>query len=249
MLILPLSIVLSFLAPLPQRSSGRDIAVTSFTAHPSAALAPLASADLDGVAEQCAAHVEEPLPRAISAAGSTAIQAANERRRHLKIVQRVVIHERRRTCDPQLSADGNDTDPDPFNKLLLSLLIDAIGMATYLLPVAGETGDLAWAPISAYLIYQLYGNGLISGLAFAEELLPGLDIIPTATIAWVLENTEFGRRFAGKAPSPSQAPPSTPPSTPWENTQPPPDIGRSTTSASDGLKRAEGFVVDEDKSV
>ena len=171
MLILPLSIVLSFLAPLPQRSSGRDIAVTSFTAHPSAARAPLASADLDGVAEQCAAHVEEPLPRAISAAGSTAIQAANEGRRHLKIVQRVVIHERRRTCDPQLSADGNETDPDPFNKLLLSLLIDAIGMATYLLPVAGETGDLAWAPISAYLIYQLYGNGLISGLAFAEELL------------------------------------------------------------------------------
>ena len=40
--------------------------------------------------------------------------------------------------------------------------------------VAGEAGDLAWAPISAYLVYQLYGNGLISGLAFAEALLPGL---------------------------------------------------------------------------
>ena len=31
-----------------------------------------------------------------------------------------------------------------------------------------------------------------SGVAFAEELLPGLDVIPTATIGWLLENTQFG---------------------------------------------------------
>ena len=39
-----------------------------------------------------------------------------------------------------------------------------------------------------------------AGLGFAEELLPGLDIIPTATIAWVLENTELGQNLNGKAP-------------------------------------------------
>jgi hypothetical protein len=39
-----------------------------------------------------------------------------------------------------------------------------------------------------------------AGIAFAEELLPGLDIIPTATIAWVLENTELGQNLNGKAP-------------------------------------------------
>ena len=39
-----------------------------------------------------------------------------------------------------------------------------------------------------------------AGIAFTEELLPGLDIIPTATIAWVLENTELGQNLNGKAP-------------------------------------------------
>ena len=94
-----------------------------------------------------------------------------------------------------------EQDREALNKLFLSIAIDIIGMATYIVPVAGEAGDLAWAPISAYLIYQLYGNGVISGLAFAEELLPGLDIIPTATIAWILENTDIGRNFSGKSPS------------------------------------------------
>jgi len=111
---------------------------------------------------------------------------------------------------------------EKLNKLFLSIVIDIIGMATYAVPVAGEAGDIAWAPISAYLVYQLYGNGLISGLAFAEELLPGLDIIPTATIAWILENTEFGQTFAGKAPAgaPGVAPPG--------------------AEKGDGMKRAEG---------
>ena len=40
---------------------------------------------------------------------------------------------------------------------------------------------------------------MLSGLALAEELLPGTDFIPTATIGWLLENTDFGRNFNGKA--------------------------------------------------
>ncbi|KAL1526750.1 hypothetical protein AB1Y20_015446 [Prymnesium parvum] len=78
-------------------------------------------------------------------------------------------------------------------KLLISVLIDLIGMATYVVPVLGEAGDFAWAPISSLVVYQLYGNAVISGLALAEELLPGTDIIPTATIAWLLENTRLSQ--------------------------------------------------------
>jgi len=120
------------------------------------------------------------------------------------------------------AAERAEAEQEKLNKLLLSILIDIIGAATYLVPVVGEAGDVAWAPISAYLIYQLYGNGILSGLAFAEELLPGLDIVPTATIAWVLENTEFGRNIAGNAPPPT------------------------TLSKEQGgdMKRAEGSVVD-----
>ena len=130
-------------------------------------------------------------------------------------------------------------DTEKVTKLLVSILIDVIGVLTYAVPAIGEAGDLAWAPISAYLVYQLYGNGLIAGIAFAEELLPGLDIIPTATIAWVLENTEFGQNLAGKAP-PRGVEDSPPP--PW---QAPPPASASPREGS-SMKRTEGSVVDED---
>ncbi|CAM9965602.1 unnamed protein product, partial [Ectocarpus sp. 13 AM-2016] len=43
-----------------------------------------------------------------------------------------------------------------------------------------------------------------SGLAFVEEILPGFDVIPTATIAWFLTNSEIGQNVtnaaAGKKP-------------------------------------------------
>ena len=56
-----------------------------------------------------------------------------------------------------------DEQQAKLTKLLVSILIDLIGVLTYAVPAIGEVGDLAWAPISALLIYNLYGNGLIAG--------------------------------------------------------------------------------------
>ena len=119
-----------------------------------------------------------------------------------------------------------------LTKLLVCILIDIVGVASYALPAVGEVGDLAWAPVSAYLVYSLFGNGLIAGLAFAEELLPGLDIIPTATIAWLLENTEVGQNLNAQAPSSSGSPPSWQP--PWSSEAESRDAGGDA-----GMKRAE----------
>lgn len=86
---------------------------------------------------------------------------------------------------------GSSSSPSPYeqeklSKLLLSILIDVVGFSSYALPALGEAGDVAWAPISAALIQFLYGNIFLSGLGLVEELLPGADFIPTATIAWFL---------------------------------------------------------------
>ena len=44
---------------------------------------------------------------------------------------------------------------------------------------------------------------------FAEEVLPGLDVVPTATIGWLLENTELGRSVnEASAPPPKADAPS-----------------------------------------
>ena len=74
----------------------------------------------------------------------------------------------------------NFNDTAKNKKLALSLLFDAIGFIPFI--------DLIWAPVSTYLMTQMYkGNkGKIAGaITFIEEILPGLDFIPTFTLMWV----------------------------------------------------------------
>src|SRR5438270_13166699 len=74
----------------------------------------------------------------------------------------------------------------PMPSLLACLLLDAIGSAVILIPVAGE---IIWAPISAFLYWRMFGfrKGFFGGVfSFVEELIPGLDFIPTFTISWAL---------------------------------------------------------------
>ncbi|PCI00309.1 MAG: hypothetical protein COB81_09120 [Flavobacteriaceae bacterium] len=72
--------------------------------------------------------------------------------------------------------------------LFLSLLFDAIGMLSFTVPVLGESFDIIWAPIAAFLIFKMYKGteGKIAGaVTFIEEAMPGLDIIPTFTLTWI----------------------------------------------------------------
>ncbi len=77
--------------------------------------------------------------------------------------------------------------------LAICIAMDVIGMATYLLPVLGEFGDIVWAPISGYIFYKLFGGrfGLIGGVLNAlEEIIPYTDIIPSFTIAWYIRKKQ-----------------------------------------------------------
>lgn len=73
----------------------------------------------------------------------------------------------------------NFEDTSKYKMLVLSLLFDAIGFITFI--------DIIWAPVSAYLMTKMYKGqtGKIAGtFSFIEEIIPGLDIIPTFTITW-----------------------------------------------------------------
>ena len=103
------------------------------------------------------------------------------------------------------SGGGGASELTREGKLIVSILIDLIGMSTYLLPVAGEGADVGWAPVSAALIFWLYGSGIFAAAGFAEEILPGLDFVPTATIAWFLTQSDAGQRIVEKV-TPEAAP-------------------------------------------
>jgi putative exporter of polyketide antibiotics len=68
-----------------------------------------------------------------------------------------------------------------YKKLGIGIVMDVIG----LIPIPFL--DLAWAPISGYVMTKMYKgtSGKIAGIiSFLEEILP-LDIIPTFTIMWI----------------------------------------------------------------
>jgi hypothetical protein len=75
------------------------------------------------------------------------------------------------------------------NKLFRSgLLYDVIGMSTMFIPFVGPFIDLLWAPFAAKKMSEMYDGTegkIASVIVFIEELLPGLDFIPTFTLMWL----------------------------------------------------------------
>ena len=74
--------------------------------------------------------------------------------------------------------------------LLLCIIMDLLGYASYALPFLGEFGDVFWAPLSGLIFYILFGGwkGAVGGIFnFIEELLPGLDFIPSFSIMWIIK--------------------------------------------------------------
>ena len=75
-----------------------------------------------------------------------------------------------------------------WRNLLLGLLLDGIGMLSFVIPGIGEFSDIIWAPVSGWLMTRIYKGrvGQVAGIvAFVEELLPGFDFIPSFTLMWI----------------------------------------------------------------
>jgi len=94
------------------------------------------------------------------------------------------------TIEPEIiePQPQNENHTSKFGLLALSILFDAIGMLSFTLPLVGEFSDVIWAPISALIIIKMYKGavGKIGGMvSFIEELIPGLDFIPTFTLTWI----------------------------------------------------------------
>ncbi|GAA4818629.1 hypothetical protein [Litoribaculum gwangyangense] len=75
-----------------------------------------------------------------------------------------------------------------YKKLIIGVVLDAMGYVSFIIPGIGEFSDIVWAPLSGWLMTKLYKGkaGKIAGVvAFVEEALPGFDVIPTFTLMWL----------------------------------------------------------------
>jgi len=77
--------------------------------------------------------------------------------------------------------------PAMMIKLIACLGLDLMGDATYFLPGLGEGIDLAYAPAQAIALKMMFNYNALPIAGFTEEILPGTDIIPSATIGWLLQ--------------------------------------------------------------
>lgn len=76
-------------------------------------------------------------------------------------------------------------------KLAICIVIDLVGSGSLAVPIFGDVLDLATAPVTATMLQALFGSSLVTFAGFAEEILPGTDGIPTATLAWIAENNGY----------------------------------------------------------
>jgi len=73
--------------------------------------------------------------------------------------------------------------------LILCIVLDVIGMASFTIPFIGEFSDVIWAPLSGLVYYRFFGGkmGVFGGMfSFLEEALPLTDILPTFTLSWLI---------------------------------------------------------------
>ena len=83
--------------------------------------------------------------------------------------------------------------------IALCILLDLVGMASYIFPMFAEVSDVVWAPISAIIFNKLFGGrlGAIgSVLNFLEEIVPFTDIIPSFTIAWFIRRNALEKQLS-----------------------------------------------------
>lgn len=91
-------------------------------------------------------------------------------------------------------AKSND---QKYQNLFLGILLDGIGMLSFAIPGIGEFSDVIWAPIAGWLMTRMYKGkiGQAAGVvAFVEELVPGLDIIPSFTLMWAYTYLVSGKK-------------------------------------------------------
>ena len=77
------------------------------------------------------------------------------------------------------------------SKLILSIILDFIGILSIAFPGIGEFTDLIWAPLSAIILFFIYKKEKVLPavfIGFLEEFLPFSDFIPTFTLTWFYVN-------------------------------------------------------------
>jgi hypothetical protein len=82
--------------------------------------------------------------------------------------------------------------------LKICIIIDLIGCFSYIVLPFGPI----WAVISGIIFYFLFGRkfGFFGGIfSFIEELFPGIDFIPTFTIAWFIRKHEIEKLLVSPA--------------------------------------------------
>ena len=88
----------------------------------------------------------------------------------------------------EIQIEGKTGSDYKTGKLILGIVLDLVGMMSYLIPGVGEFADIIWAPIAAFTLANMYKGsvGKIGGIVtFIEEIVPGLDFIPSFTLTWI----------------------------------------------------------------
>ena len=81
------------------------------------------------------------------------------------------------------ASSGAQLTERDFVLLVLCFGLDLVGGSSF---VTGEFADAVWAPVSAIALNALFGSASLAFLNFFKEALPFTDVLPVATLGWLL---------------------------------------------------------------
>lgn len=97
----------------------------------------------------------------------------------------------------QVVAPSVSSDEQKWTRLAICIVIDLIGSGGLGFPVLADVLDIGTAPLSALAVHALFGSVPFAAATLAEEILPGTDGIPSATLAWIAQ--QYSRSNATNA--------------------------------------------------
>ena len=69
--------------------------------------------------------------------------------------------------------------------LAACLAIDLVGNGSFFFDF-GDASDVLWAPVSAFIVNALFDSPPLAAINALKELLPLADILPVATLGWLI---------------------------------------------------------------
>ena len=105
-----------------------------------------------------------------------------ERKQSFRLRRKSSMKDKKVTAE---SVTNDDVTDNWWVVFMVCIMIDFVSILHFISPFLPLVVSILWAPVSAWMVFYLHGNSLMSCICLIEELVPFLNTFPTATLTLI----------------------------------------------------------------